>query len=74
MQIRRISMSTGISHIREIDCTQDQLNQYYQQGKLLQDAFPNLSPEDREFIKTGITPEEWNEMFQPIWEDEGKGE
>lgn len=26
---------------------------------LIQDAFPDLSPEAREFIMTGITEEEW---------------
>jgi hypothetical protein len=31
--------------------------------KLLQDAFPRLSPSDREFIKSGITDEEWDELF-----------
>ena len=74
MQIRRTSMSTGIIHTREINCTQEQLNQYYSFRANLQDAFPDLSPEDREFIKTGITPEEWEEMFQPIWEGEEQGE
>ena len=26
---------------------------------LIEDAFPDLSPETREFIMTGITPDEW---------------
>ncbi|WP_396189902.1 hypothetical protein [Flavobacterium sp.] len=29
----------------------------------MQDAFPHLSADDREFIMTGITAEEWNELF-----------
>lgn len=32
-------------------------------GPLLQDAFPYLNAGEREFIKTGITPESWDEMF-----------
>lgn len=28
-------------------------------GELIQRAFPMLSADEREFIKTGITPEEW---------------
>jgi len=29
---------------------------------LVQDVFPDLSSEQREFILTGITPEEWNNL------------
>ena len=30
---------------------------------LLQDAFPDLSNSQREFIKTGITDDEWDEYM-----------
>ena len=30
---------------------------------LVQNAFPDLSADDREFILTGITPEEWDQIF-----------
>jgi len=32
-------------------------------GALLQDAFPELNADEREFIKTGISPKEWEAMF-----------
>ena len=32
-------------------------------GVLVQNAFPNLSAEEREFIITGTTPEEWDYEF-----------
>jgi hypothetical protein len=32
----------------------------FKRPPLIQDAFPHLSPDDREFLLTGITPEEWN--------------
>ena len=32
-------------------------------GKMIQSAFPGLSADDREFLMTGITPEEWSKMF-----------
>jgi hypothetical protein len=36
----------------------------YNQGKLLlQDAFPELSNSGREFIKSGITDDEWDEYM-----------
>jgi len=30
-----------------------------------QQAFPYLSPEEREMIQTGITPAEWDAMHKP---------
>ena len=32
-------------------------------GLLIQDAFPWLTADEREFIKTGITDAEWKEAF-----------
>jgi len=32
-------------------------------GTLVQDAFPQLTPSEREFIVTGILDSEWNDMF-----------
>jgi hypothetical protein len=36
----------------------------------MQDIFPQLNADQREFLMTGCTPEEWNEMFPPDDEDE----
>lgn len=35
----------------------------WRDGELIQNAFPMLSADEREFIMTGITPEEWNRAF-----------
>jgi len=35
----------------------------WQGGELIQNAMPNASADEREFIKTGITPEEWENTF-----------
>ena len=32
----------------------------WKNGANIQDAFPNLSPSQREFIMTGTTEQEWN--------------
>lgn len=32
-------------------------------GKNVQNVFPDLSADDREFLMTGITPEEWDNAF-----------
>ena len=63
MLIMRISALTGEVNEMELDITPEQLDTYENFGVLLQDAFPNLTPAQREFIKTGITPEEWDQYF-----------
>jgi hypothetical protein len=35
----------------------------YSSGSLMQDAFPFLSADEREFLISGITPKEWEETF-----------
>lgn len=35
----------------------------YHQGAYIQDAFPNLSKDDREFLMSGYSPEGWKEIF-----------
>ena len=63
MKITRASMTTGITRTIDLNVTQEQLDNYYNNGFLLQDAFPHLSAGEREFIKTGITDEECDVLF-----------
>jgi hypothetical protein len=59
MRIVRTSMLSGNTNIREINVTEEQIAAW-ESGELIQNAMPNLSASDREFIKTGITDEEWD--------------
>jgi len=59
MKITRKSRYSGIVRTREIEVTQGQLDNWID-GMLIQDAMPNLSRSEREFIKTGITDKEWD--------------
>jgi hypothetical protein len=34
------------------------------QGNMVQDAFPFLSSGEREFLMTGITDDEWDQLFK----------
>lgn len=63
MIVTRISSLTGEVHEMDLDITPASLELYDDFGVLLQDAFPNITPAEREFIKTGITPEEWDQYF-----------
>lgn len=58
MQITRKSPFSGKTNTREIDVTADQLDRW-RAGGLIQNVMPHLSADDREFLMTGITPEEW---------------
>ena len=35
----------------------------YLNGAKVQDAFPDMSREEREILISGITPQEWDELF-----------
>lgn len=35
----------------------------YDSGAKIQDAFPFLSSDEREFLISGLTPETWNKLF-----------
>ena len=62
MQVTKRSALTGKEHTLEIDITQDQWNRW-KGGELLQNVCPHLDTDDREFLISGSTKEEWNEFF-----------
>jgi hypothetical protein len=66
MLITRTSPLTGKINSMEIDVSPEQMEELARpgRGRLIQQIFPFLSPMEREFIKTGYTPEDWDEMFK----------
>jgi hypothetical protein len=71
MQITRTSTLSGITRSLEIPCTEEQMAAY-KNGALIQVAFPNLTADQREFILTGITGDEWDELFRKTDELDGE--
>ena len=63
MLVTRLSPFSRTRNTIDVDITAEQLARYENGEELIQNVFPNLSPEHREFIKTGITPEEWDATF-----------
>ena len=63
MIVQRRSIISGKVNTMNIDCTEEQLNRH-KMGELVQDVFPNLSVEEREFLISGVTPEEWDDTFE----------
>jgi len=62
MLIKRKSEVSGETRSLDLNITPEQVKSYLE-GALIQDAFPDLSADDREFIMTGIVPEEWDKLF-----------
>jgi|TARA_R110002033_G_scaffold82002_2_gene132844 hypothetical protein len=62
MKITRRSLITHDEHTQEIDVTQQQLDRWTD-GELIQNAAPRLTKEEREFLMTGITADEWKQSI-----------
>lgn len=63
MLITRKSIITGKINTMDLDVSDQQLAEW-EGGKLIQDVFPHLNASEREFMMSGITPEEWDKMFK----------
>ena len=61
MLITKTSMLSGNTSSMNIDVSQDQID-LWQGGSLIQNVMPDLSADEREFIMTGVTPEEWDSI------------
>lgn len=62
MKITRVSPFSNKKTTLEIDVTARQIASW-EKGELIQDAMPNLTVGEREFIKMGVTPDEWDDIF-----------
>lgn len=61
MLIKMKSIYSGTERERDLPITEEQYMSW-RNGKLIQHAMPNLSESDVEFLLTGMTEEEWEEM------------
>ena len=62
MLITRKSLISGNINTMSLPITEEQYTAW-EQGTLVQNAMPHLTPDEREFVMTGITPEEWADNF-----------
>jgi hypothetical protein len=62
MKVSRTCIITGKTNTLDIDITAEQLAAV-EAGAVIQDIMPNVSRAEREFIKTGITPQKWRALF-----------
>lgn len=70
MLVTRTSKWSGVTRSMELDVTEQEFIDW-RNGELVQNAFPNLTASEREFIISGMTDEEWDEAFgSDDYEDE----
>ena len=73
MKFRRTSPYSGKVNEIELPLSEDQFKQLFakwQTGELIQEVFYMLTPNQREFIATGLLPEEWDAMYVTPDDDE----
>ena len=66
MLVTKTSQITGKTNTMDINVTIAQLDRIDIRSytkELIQDIVPDISKEEREFLMTGITPDEWKKMF-----------
>lgn len=68
--LTRRSMLTGIEHTLDVPVSEEKLVEWERIAHSttrphIQDFFPEVPAPWREYILTGSTPEEWEEMFAP---------
>lgn len=72
MLITKQSVMTGEKNTMLLPVTNEQIDRW-QNGELIQNVFPHLTPSEREFLISGVTPEEWdvvNEDMEEVYGDD----
>ncbi len=63
MKIAIKSVFTNKTNEMDLPITPERIQAWRNSRTLIQDAFPDLTADQREFLLTGATPEEWKSVF-----------
>lgn len=63
MLVTRISPITGRQNTLDLDISSDSLLRWQSGLLLVQDAFPALTADEREFLISGCTKEDWETLY-----------
>ena len=63
MIITRLSPVSGKEQSLDLDVTEEQMEIFRSGESYIQTIFPNLTPEERDFILMGITPSESESIY-----------
>ena len=64
MILKKKSVLTGRTNSMYIDITAEQYLKYKTGEELIQNVFPDMGLNQREFIISGVLPNEWASMFK----------
>ena len=67
MLITKTSVMTGEKNEMLLPVTNEQIERW-EGGALIQDVFRHLTPSEREFLISGVTPEEWDVVKEDMEE------
>ena len=65
MKITKVSILSKIERSIDLDVTAEEIKAW-KAGMLIQDAMPRLTTDEREFMMTGITAEEWEKHYEQL--------
>jgi len=63
VRVYKQSCITGNHNSMVLPTRQGELEHWEESMALVQDVFPHFTPDQREFLISGCTPEEWNKLF-----------
>ena len=63
MLLRKCSSYSGKMHSMELPVTHEEVMIWYRSGKFIEDVLPTLNVDQREFLMTGIIPQERQEKW-----------
>jgi len=64
MLLTKKSPLTGQENTLELPITEEEYDMWINSNVSIQNAFPTLTPDQREFMKTGYTAEDWAFIFK----------
>jgi hypothetical protein len=70
LRVTRRSPRTGQHNTLDLPVTLEQIEAWRSRRKLVQEAMPHLTPDQREFLMTGYTAEDWAILFPPEKDEE----
>lgn len=61
--VTKVSLLSGKTNSMTLPIRQGEVEYWQQSGAMVQDVFPHLTAGEREFLISGITPDEWDDAF-----------